>query len=173
MIWVFDTTSMQCMKDTPFTTSKIDGLNYEKTGGPRRARVPISACDLQGSFSKIYGLELSIGSSSRAIAWLETTMESNWPVPGLSKATLYVTNTTSLKAWQWMGCSSAFEPASLSWSCPWWSSCSTGQAEAMGLIEASEWWWCGTRLCPRKAEKQIKSRPAMCLLIFIHETIGR
>ena len=166
MIWVFDTTSMQCMKDTPFTTSKIDGLSYAKTGGPRRARVPKSVCDLQGSFSKIYRLELSIGSSSRVIACMETTMESNWPVLGLFMVALYFTNTTSLKAWQWVGCSSA--SVSLWWSRPWWSSCSTGQAEAMGLRETSEWWWCGTRLCPRKTEKQIKSRPAMCLLIFIH-----
>ena len=156
------------MKDTPFTTSKIDGLSYAKTGGPRRARVPKSACDLQGSFSKIYRLEVSISGSSGAIACPETTMESNWPVLGLFIVALYFTNTTSLKAWQWVGCSSASASVSLLWSCPWWSLCSTGQAVAMGFIEASEWWWCGTRLCPRKAEKQIKSRPAICLLIFIH-----
>ena len=118
------------MNDTLLTTSKIDGLSYAKTGGPRRARVPKSGCDLQGSFSKMNGLEVSISSSSGAIDCPETAMESNWPVLGLFMVTLYFTNTTSLKAWQWVGCSSASASVSL---------CSDGQAVAMRLRETSEW----------------------------------
>jgi len=101
------------MKDTLLTTSKIDGLSYAKTGGPRRARVPKSVCDLQGSFSKIYRLEVSISGSSGAIACPETTMESTWPVLRLFMVTLYFTTTTSLKAWQWVGCSYASASVSL------------------------------------------------------------
>jgi hypothetical protein len=130
MIWVFDTTSMQCIKDTLLSTSKIDGLSYAKEGGPRRARVPKSVFELQGSFSNIYGLDVCISGSSRAIACPETTMETKWTVPGLFMVTLYFTNTTSLKAWQWVGCCSASASVSL---------CSDGQAVAMGLREASEW----------------------------------
>ena len=125
--------------------------NYAETGGALMEMAPRNSLVLSGIFRQIYLWDSKMEGGSNTV--FETgTINVEMNLTGcFTIEWLYLTKSTPLKAWQCIGRSSE----------SWWSSWLIGQSPSIATFTASAWWWCGTRLCPRKTEKQVRSKNDM------------